>query len=488
MTPRIFPTSATSQIILVLASYSLGLTLLAVNVETRHLLLPIAASLLIALWFWLSLTERRGKIPIDDIGMITALAILCYTVLPPLQLLLSGMQYTEESALPFYVLTPTAAELGGFTWWYVVYLLAFVVAYLLFDSHQDVERVKTNPPDRTTVVVFVLLLTALSAAMVYIAIVYQIDYGGVYDEHLADSYAAFLGMPLVFRQVFGIAQFALVIIKVALLLTIFLNWEKIIYRYILYAWLTLLVLTNALRMGSRTEMILLLLAAAIFHHRFVTPLKLKQALLVGFIVFSVFIIMGVMRGTATLSGNLKNLTSTVSDSQNMFAINTEFQALFAGNYDLLRMKKTGDLKDLPLQFRLYELSAIIPQQILPFQKLDIQDWVMSRSENSGAFMFSPISQSIIGFGFVELVVRAGLLSLFFAKFRAWYLARKSRFWPTLLYFYILLTSFNTIRTTAFYILTVSIFFRFLPLYLLIRLLTRGRTLAKPFNVNPLTAH
>jgi len=425
------------------------------------------------------MSERRGKMPLDDIGIITVLAIVCYTIIPPLQFLLSGMEYTSESAVQLYSLAPTPKALGAFTWWYVVYLLSFVLGYLLFDSKRSVEERKPTPPDQATTWVLVLLLLSLAAVMFYVAIAYQISLGSVYDERLIESYETFLGMPLLFRQLFGVVGYFLFILKLGLLLTIFLNWNKAVYRYSFYAWMALLAVSNMLWMGARTEMILLALAAAILYHRFVRPLSFKHVLPLGVILFGVFMIIGMMRGASTLEGNLENLTTTLDSSGNILAKTNDFQSLFGGNYDLLQMKQTGSLRDVPLQFRLYEVVAIIPQQILPFEKIDVQQWVIGRSDNPEYFMFNPISQSIIGFGFVELICRGFLLALIFARVRTWYILRASRFWPTLLYFYLVIISYDTIRSTAIYIVTVSVIFRFVPLYFICRLLTRNMRDRRP---------
>jgi hypothetical protein len=284
-------------------------------------------------------------------------------------------------------------------------------------------------------------------------------------------------MPLVFRQFYGIighigVQF---IVKLGLVLAILLNWRKPFYRYALYAWLLFMLAENILWMGARTELILTLMAIAVMYHQFVKPLRLKMVVACGLALFTAFILIGVMRGSANLNANVENFRTTLDSTENIYAGSNEFQALFGGNYDLLRMRQTGLLDEPPLQFRLYDFVMIIPQQVLPFEKLEVQDWVSSRSNNPSFFMFNPISQAIIGFGWIEVIFRGALLGFFFAKLRAWYIRRSSSFWATLLYFYIIIISYYTIRSTALYIVLVSIAFRFLPLYFLIKFLTGLRS-------------
>lgn len=480
MKSRILPVTPKSWAILFLTVFSITVCLFAVSADVRYVLAPIAATLLVALLFWRTLTDRRGGIPLVDLGTLTVLATVCYTIIPPLQFLLSGMEHTSLSAYQLYVLAPTPEQFGAFTWWYVVYFSSFVIGYLVTDSRSKMECGNPVPPGHGTVKCLVFLFIILSAIMFAIEVLYGINLGGVYDfERMYDSYEMFLQMPLIFRQFYGIIGHTgiLFIVKLGLLLTIFLNWEKHVYRYTLYAWLLFMLISNVLWMGARTELVLTFLASALMYHRFVKPLKLSQILPAGIILFAGFIIIGLMRGSASLGANLVNFRNILDSPELTFSASNEFEALFGGNYDLLQMKQRGLLGEVPLQFTLYDLIMIIPQQILPFEKLEVQEWYIKLSENPGFFMFNPISQSIIGFGWVELILRGLFLGFVFAKARAWYIRRASSFWATLFYFYLIIISYYTIRGTAIYVILVSILFRFIPLYFLVRLLTSRRRAA-----------
>ena len=218
-------------------------------------------------------------------------------------------------------------------------------------------------------------------------------------------------------------------------------------------------------MGARTELVLTLLACITMYHQFVRRLKTWQLLSIGLSLFAGFLAIGLVRGSATLGSNLANFKSGFATLRLGASTNTEFQALFAGNFDLLRVKEEGNLGQVPLQFMLYDIVMVVPQQLLPFPKLDVQEWVYERSL-PGFFMFNPISQAIIGFGWLEVIARGVMLGFVLTKVRIWYARRSQRFWPTLGYFYLIMIAYYTFRGTAFYIIIVCILFRFLPLYLL----------------------
>ncbi|MFT3867310.1 MAG: hypothetical protein QM715_02320 [Nibricoccus sp.] len=457
--------------------------------EIKYLIAPMGATVLAAAFFWTVLKARRPGPPLADPATLTVLAVTCYTIIPPLQYLLAGGQHTYLSAYQLYVLNPTPRQFGGFMWWYVVYLVAFVSGYLAFDSRRAAAPFVPNPPDRRTVALLVALWMALSVVMYAIEAIYGINLYGVYDvERMYDSYEVYLGMPLLFRQFYGIIGHNGVglIVKLGLLLTLFLGWEKPVYRLILYCWLAVIVISNILWMGARTELVLILLACVIMYNEFVRRLKIWQMLTIGLCLFVGFLLIGFVRGQATLGSNLTNFKSKVDSFELTVSTNTEFQALFGGNFDLLRLKESGELGEIPVQFTLYDVVMVVPQQLLPFPKLDVQNWIAERAL-PGFFMFSPISQAIIGYGWVELIARGMLLGFVFAKARIWYVRSSRKFWPTLAYFYLIVIAYYTIRGTAFYILIASFLFRFLPLYLLLKILqTKTRQLpvppAKPFAI------
>jgi hypothetical protein len=134
-----------------------------------------------------------------------------------------------------------------------------------------------------------------------------------------------------------------------------------------------------------------------------------------------------MRGSATLGENLVNSKRILDSPSLIFSMDNEFLTLFGGTYDLLHMKKSGFIEDIPLQFKVFDLIMVLPKQILPFEKLDVQQWYVSQSENPGFFMFNPIAQSIIGFGWVELTLRGLFLGFIFTNLRAWCVRRDNHF-------------------------------------------------------------
>jgi hypothetical protein len=158
-------------------------------------------------------------------------------------------------------------------------------------------------------------------------------------------------------------------------------------------------------------------------------------------------------------------------NKGMLTASNEFEALFGGTYDWYEMKERGVLGDVPWQILAYEPLSLIPQQLLPFTKPDPQEYYVDRSANPGFFMYNPIVQSIAGLGFLELVLRGGVLALLYALFHRWYARNSRSFWATLLYVFLMVWSYYTIRASTFGFL-VLLLYSFGPTVLVLQLIGR----------------
>jgi hypothetical protein len=478
----VLPVTSRSWGTIAFAALSFTIYFSLVSSDEQYVVAPVFSALLIGLVFWLTLNERRGETPLADLGAVTVLALVCYTIMPPLHFIISGMTHSINSAYQFYILTPTAEEFSELSWWYVIYLATFVIGYLVTDSNTSetnsniiAKHLNVISVNRSIIRIFVILLIAISLSLFAFEMLLDMNVSGTYDiSVMYDSQAKLQNAPLLFRQLYSIMGPGglLSIVKYGLIIVIFVNWRKSAYRYALYIWLLLLIARSILWTGARTELVLSSVLCAVMYHHFIKPLRLTFIIPAGFVLLLLFGALGILRGGANLQENIKKFEGDTNFMEQVVAGSSgEFEVLFAGTYDLLQMKKKGILNDVPLQFAFFEIIMIIPQQLLPFEKIDVQSWVISQSANPGYFMYNPIAQSIMGYGWVELVFRGLLLGFVFAKIRIWYMRNASKYWPTLYYFYLITISYYMIRSTAIYVLIVITLFRFIPLYLFCQILS-----------------
>jgi hypothetical protein len=152
---------------------------------------------------------------------------------------------------------------------------------------------------------------------------------------------------------------------------------------------------------------------------------------------------------------------------------TEFQILYGTAYDIYMRKMMGTLPPIPPQMYYSDFYRLIPSQLLPFYKWDPSEWyleVLGLRGTGQGYMFGVIAQSVIGFGYAELVVRAFLLALFYAVAHRMYRRYSASYWTTIGYLFILSWTYYAFRSTSF-----DIFYRlayyFLPAWLLVKVLT-----------------
>lgn len=447
-----------------------GLVLVLAGRDQLHVLFPVLTAIGITIMVIVVLWNRAGVVPVFDIGCITVLATLVYTVIPPIQYMLSGMQHTVLSAYQFYILDPTPQQMGAFTWRYTIYLASLAAGYVVLPDPPGIQPV-SPVPDRGTIPVLIGLFLLMWGFLYALKQIYGIDPNVVYTQELLSQVdASIKAMPLLLQQIFGIVSGMFFLIKLGIMMILVLNWRKRFCRIILLVWLASMLIGYILAMGARTPLVLTFFAAVILYHHFVNPLSPGRISAAGTAIFAGFLIFGAMRGHASFGANVENLQGVLQHQESIFSLANEFQVLFAGAYDLLIMKENGIIKHVPLQFLFYDAVMLIPQQFLPFTKMDVQNWYLDLSMNPGFFMFNPVAQSVLGFGWVELIARGALLGLTFAWLRRWYLRNSSNFWITLLYGWLIVESYYTIRSTPFYHIAHMLLYVFAPIYLLVRLM------------------
>jgi hypothetical protein len=193
----------------------------------------------------------------------------------------------------------------------------------------------------------------------------------------------------------------------------------------------------------------------------VKPLKLKFLLPAGLLLLTAFLALGIIRDYKEAIDN---------SDVNRLTTSNEFQAVYATAYDLEQRKMEGSLT-VPWQVYFNDFIALVPSQFLPFEKTDNGTWYLDvigmKGEGVG-FSFGAVSESVVGFGWIELILRGALIGLTFALLHRWYSRRASRFWPLVIYTWLSVFSYLTFRGTSFYLLVLLVY-RMVPAIILVEL-------------------
>jgi hypothetical protein len=442
----------------VLAS-ALGLPLL--SREHREVVLPLLVITNAAVFFVASLWGRGDEepVPLFEIGTVYCAALTVYSLIPFLNYLSAGMSWTGLSDNRLLPYNASPAETGRFAWNYVVYFLSFVAAYLWARDKGASQKRAAVISDTPSLILVALPLAALVLYFYLLYVFWGVNANPSYSK-ISDNLLNLKRLPLILYQVSSHLRGILLILKMALLILLFERWESKRWRAVLCLWLMLEIAYTILNMGARFETMLLLLSALLFYHRLVRPVRLLQTLAVGVLLIAGFQIMGMARNYI----NRGERATPPITPRSLASATNEFQSIFATAYDLDRMKKAGQLEDVPAQLYFSDFLMPVPQQLLPLKKIEPSQWYLDRKGIDGetGYMFGVIAQSVIGFGLLELLLRGIFVGAFFAWVQRWYTRRSTRFLPTLVYVWLCVWSYYTFRASTFYLLSPFIY-RVLPI-------------------------
>jgi hypothetical protein len=360
---------------------------------------------------------------------------------------------------------------GRIGWMYWVHLAAFAISYVLVRPKNlpTAPAARTIPPSTVTTVVGAwLLLTTL---------LYLVGRAIPSSETYAGGYAAVAALPLAMRQFLRMLHGVDFVITIAILVALFSHYER--YRWLIAVWLLVRFAEMLFIAGERTGLVLSVSVCLILYHVMVKPIRARTALLVAVLGLAMFLALGVLR---SFRGG---------GSPSDFSINPsagEFESLFGNAIDLAVKMRSGEIKDVPLGFHFTDLVAVIPSQLLPFQKVDLADWYVSKfypeaKEGGQGLAFGVIAQSIIGWTWLELVIRGVVLGAVFAKLHSFYRHHGNRMWVTVFYVWLTVYAYQSFRASSFTIWPLFLQW-FLPTVIIIEsiraLLTGlGRTSGAP---------
>ena len=455
--PRTLPRIDGSRLLLaaVIVASALGAFIAG---ESRIVLLPVLAMLACMATYAAVLHGRDRRLPLFEPASFAVAATVVYGAYPLVNFIAGGLRWTPFSDSRLARLAVEPEDVAAFGWRYVLYLAAFVVTYLLIRGAAGVRTTAIRRPSRATTV-SVLLTAFLSwGLLAAIARVFDIQYA--VDYAALGSVRTISNLPLFVAQVaqnVSSIQLLLWQLIVALLL---LQWRKRIWtRPVLIGFLLVVAVDAAFTHGARSPLVLLLMATVLLYHRLVRPLKLAVVTAVGCALLAAFIGFGIARDFRGADEPVPFLTA-----------GNEFQSILGTPFDLRERIRTREIVEIPWQVYWADLLALVPSQLLPFEKIDASTWYLRVAgiENVG-YVFGLMAQAVVGRDWLELALRGAALALVLALLQRWYVRRVESFWPTMMMMYLCVWMYYTIRQSTFSFLYVMIY-RFLPAFVVVQVL------------------
>jgi len=453
----------------VLPAIVLGAVALAfMTPDERCVAAPALAGVIIVIWLWMTLWDRDQNIPFFDVGVFCALATLVYMIYPLVNYWVEGFQFgiLSDSRLASYNIEPF--ELGVFHLRHLLYLFFFVVFYLAFRGRGIMATGNVNAPSRSAVRVIILFFLMLSGYFVILQVMTGVNFNTSYEsEAFEKNRIAIANLPVIVMQISSKLSGILFVFKLAFLFFVVTRCRRKTWLWILLVWIGVEIVQTFILKGARTGLVLFLIATALLYHRMVKPLTMKFLLTSGTLLFIAFMFLGLYRSYVDVASFQEKYSEREGG---ILAGGNEFQALLATAYDVSQRKKSGT--DLPWYLHINDIITVLPpQQLVPFEKVAASEWYLRELGLSGTgkgLMWGVITQSIVGFDWLELALRGALLGYILARIHRWYLKHQTGFMETLVYMFLCLKVYYTFRDTTFYLLA-NIVWEIIPFYILLRL-------------------
>jgi hypothetical protein len=425
----------------------------------QQVVTPALVAVLIFALFCLSLFIHDGHSPLFHVGLFAAGTALVYITLPPLFFVLSGLEWTDTSDGRLQLLHTNEVGVSGYAWRGALYLSGFCLTYVLVIWNlRRPEAIVLLPTTRKDIAICGCIIVACFAYQTGVEFAYGVSLSQSNADLAADP--ATRHLPLAVGQlthnilaIQRIAELALIIALVGL-------WKKKWARLTLVILLLSELFFTLNLSGSRTHFAVLLLGTLLSFHKLVRPIGMPVLAACGILFLSLLLGYGYFRSH--------------SDSID-FSTANEFQVLMATALHVRVLIESG--LTAPPQVSWSEVLMLVPQQLLPIEKIDPSNWYLLVSgfgDSGSGFMFGVQSQAEIGWGNFELFVRGVVLALVLGVLHRKYSKRPLSFLLLVSYIWLLTTIYYSYRAGTFYWVTFVVFrlLIFIGAFLILRRLFR----------------
>lgn len=401
---------------------------------------------------WRSVFGKR--LSYVDPGLVFLAVVLVYSVIPLLTVEVMNFNFgaMQDSrlyhiALDDGIISTTIASANAI-------IAGFGAAYLAIRKPQM--PIFTAAPSNVVTALWVMfgvgLLTRVGLAL-----------SGSSSGDYADEYLLIQSLPLLVIQIVNILTNAFYVALFGLTAHyLFRQNVRVAVALVLFSVIVLFQATSA-----RTPLALIIFGTvvcwdAVF--RRISPLAIA---LLSSVAIALFLAAGALRGGI--------------DSIAIVFARSEFMGVFVTALDVRQIYLTGASVGMNLTLFFSDLVRLVPQQILPVEKIDPASWYVTTfypeyAASGGGFAFGMLAEAALSGGFLAALIRGLALGIVLtASFNL--LTKRSSIWTFIIYVWLLTSTYQCFRDTTF-TLAGRFVFQFLPAILLtvaVAAILKGRT-------------
>tara|TARA_B100000575_G_C23114924_1_gene644404 strand:+ start:660 stop:2030 length:1371 start_codon:yes stop_codon:yes gene_type:complete len=415
---------------------------------SEHFLILISMFSIIAigLFFLFYLIRVEGKLEVFDAGAISIAITILYSLFPLLSFALNGFEvniFSEGRLRNFRI---SSQEMAVHSFNHLIYIFALTLSYMYFRPQKNLisfEKQSFEPINSSEIFIGILFYIALNVALTLLTYAFP-ENPPYFVRQILNNFSA-----LTF--VMSIWFFALTLI----------NRKNKFFASLLFIYLFYEFAKVILGLSGRTWFFIHMLGLLFLYHRIVKPFSTNQIFYIFLIALSSFLFFGYIR-----TGQVSVLSIA-----GFFTGNEEFSSLFATSYDLkIRLQEFSINETVPFSVTNFDYIALIPSQFLPFEKIDGPSWYVKLIGLQGTGYgagFGIISQSIVGFGKVELIFRGILIGFIFSSLHRFVTRNKITIWRLVIYTYFAIQSYHIMRNGTGYLLYFFVYF-ILPCFFVLK--------------------
>jgi hypothetical protein len=376
-----------------------------------------------------------------ELGTVFSVIVAAYGLMPLAGFILSGYSFDLNRDARLAEVSASVEDVTAVAILYAAFLFGFCWLYGMLRPRRrgflpgDVVVSDWRLP-------FTLVVVAAFVAV--LPIVMKWTLGVETAQDYLGTYLELEGQPLWVRQLFGIVLASGTALITAAVTSVFAYSRRLI---------PLAVVTVAIGAaltiaggGSRMPAMAALLSMIVAYSLVVRSVPMGEAALYGLMLLGVFAAGQYLRDFLT------------DDSIDSFAgalVNGEFASVFINALDMLQQRDWLAANGMLPNLYTVDLGRLIPQQLLPFEKLDSSQWYVTTlypefAQAGGGLAFGAVAESAAGLGALEALVRGGLLGSLFALGHALLTAPARRSLLSLsAYVWLVVFSYHSFRDTTF---------------------------------------
>lgn len=401
-------------------------------------LIPCFFVILLYFLFVIYIIKKTENNIISDIGLIYVSFMVLYTIAPAINII-SGMNELD----PILLLSPSINQLSAELWRQFAFILTFIFGYTAIRKNSNLRAEKIDFSEseiNRSVFIFICILFFINLYLILMS---------APVENYYESYTRYENLPWVLKKIASVFIRFKIGIYTILLTLLFINYKKFklaIPIFILLICLFELFYTH----GARIQVLIIVIQSVCLYSILVSKISIKKIALISFLFITIFMAIEIVRLI-----EFKNIDDLIDVLENInLQLPWELNSVFYTGLHLYMERTANTIPAVEWPMFFFDLISIFTFN--DFLLWNPTDWYYRNYHPNAPvapFTLSPIADSAIWGGYIDLIFRGILNGCFFALIFNLYVDKKKNLSILITYIFLCSMSIITFKYSIFYLLT-----------------------------------